>query len=756
MSDIFYSQVDGNLQEELNARGRSGRYSRTTRDLQFMLEKIANVQLIPFSDNERTKQIDAAILGGNTVRTGEYLPSGPNGYVSDRTYTTQENTIANGQINQGTVSPQVNSSRRIPPYISSCDITIGDNSNGLLNNATINIIIPNPERDLNFIESVYFRPGRACNVIIEHPETAVVGDNKLLTDETLPSTIKLAELYPNVFNVDELKSKYGKLNSIAFDGIITSFTFDYQLDMSIQATITLTGTSNIYTDISLIIDSNAGTDLIKLKNKETIKSNPINLKNFGAKSTLTNPYTKPKLNPVTVDPNAFKNYSTADDPIGTIFSSFYEKLNQEVQETIDFNETGKPRSEAEKRGFTAEYKKIQEIQQAKGSIWAAWGPPYKNAQYYKYITLGWLIDFINRVIITKVKGLSPEAKVVCTAKSDLCVSTFYEYLTSCNPERVFFPKTSESYGDLEWYSDTDSYTNLPTCIRADDNNETRVMLPTNFFINMEVIQEIVKSLQEQQNFTLSAFLTQISNEIYDASGRAIYMKLITHPEIPNCLLFYDVNKVSFDTKVKPYAVPMFANHKYGTVIRDFKFSAKLPSDASSLAYVVSQDPSEIAESDIAPYVAFMYTANTIERTGPHEVISNGITQADLDKINKIYKDSHKKYLKQYIEALVNFGNKPTLLESRTTLRDALEKHIQYPTETIKQSNQLNAPVIPFDVEFTIDGVNGFRYGDVLTFDALPTRYKRNAVFSIVSIVHTVGSDGQWTTTVRCIMRPAID
>lgn len=753
MSDIFYSQVDGNLQEELNARGRSGRYSRTTRDLQFMLEKIANVQLIPFSDNERTKQIDAAILGGGTVRTGEYLPSGPDGYVLDRTYTTQENTIINGKIKQGTVSPQVNSSRRIPPYISSCDITIGDNSNGLLNNATINIIIPNPERDLNFIESVYFRPGRACNVIIEHPETAVVGNNKLLTDKTLPSTSKLAELYPNIFNVNELKLKYGRLNSIAFDGIITSFTFDYQLDMSIQATITLTGTSNIYTDISLIIDSNAGTDLIKLKNKETIKSNPINLKNFGSKATLTNPYTKPKLNPDTLDPNAFKNYSTADAPIGTIFSSFYEKLNQEVQETIDFKETGKTRPDPEKRGYSAEYIKIQEIQQDKDSMWAVWGAPYKNAQYYKYITLGWLIDFINRVIITKVKGLSPEAKVVCTAKSELCVSTFYENLISCNPERVFFRTVMNEYGDLLWYSKRN--TSLPSSMRVIDDGSV-VMLPTNFFINMEVIQEIVKALQEQKNFTLSAFLSQISNEIYDATGHAINMKLITHPEIPNCLLFYDVNKVSFDTKVEPYAVPMFANHKYGTVIRDFKFSAKLPSDASSLAYVVNQDPSEIAESDIAPYVAFMYTANTIERTGPNEVISNGITQEDLNKINEIYKDSHKKFLKQYQEALVNFGNKPTLLESRTTLRDALEKHLQYPTLTIKQSNQLNAPVIPFDVEFTIDGVNGFRYGDVLTFDALPTRYKRNAVFSIVSIVHTVGSDGQWTTTVRCIMRPAID
>lgn len=236
------------------------------------------------------------------------------------------------------------------------------------------------------------------------------------------------------------------------------------------------------------------------------------------------------------------------------------------------------------------------------------------------------------------------------------------------------------------------------------------------------------------------------------------MNLITHPEVQNALLFFDANFITTSTAkpVKPYSVPMFANHKHGTVVRDFKFSGKLPSDASNLAYVVNQDPGQIAESDIAPYVAYMYSANTVERVGNDEIIGNLITSEELKRIQDIYKVNHKTFLDQYKQAIIDFGLKPTNTEVQTALAQALSKYIQYPLPTIQESNQLAAPVIPFDVEFTIDGINGFRYGNVLTFDALPTRYKQNAVFSIVQVSHTVGTDNQWTTTIRCIMRPSID
>jgi hypothetical protein len=47
MSNIFYSQVDDAVQLELNARGNAGK-RRNTQDLNFMLGKIANVQLTAY------------------------------------------------------------------------------------------------------------------------------------------------------------------------------------------------------------------------------------------------------------------------------------------------------------------------------------------------------------------------------------------------------------------------------------------------------------------------------------------------------------------------------------------------------------------------------------------------------------------------------------------------------------------------------------------------------------------------------------
>ena len=264
-------------------------------------------------------------------------------------------------------------------------------------------------------------------------------------------------------------------------------------------------------------------------------------------------------------------------------------------------------------------------------------------------------------------------------------------------------------------------------------------------------------MSEAKNFTVSAFLNHIALEISIATGGAVNLNLITHPQAPDALLFYDANKTKFkETPVVPYSVPMFANHPAGTVVRDFKFSAKLPSDASNLAYVVNQDPSEISESDIAPYVAYMYTANTIERVGSDEVISNIVTPQQIQQINLNYKNTHKEFLKAFEAARVQYGLQPTNIEKQASLAQSMKKYIEFPTETIQQSNQLYAPVIPFDVEFTVDGINGFRYGDVLTFKGLPSRYQSNAVFSVVSITHTVGTDGQWTSTIRCIMRPRID
>ena len=781
MSDIFYTEVDPNLQLELNSRGVAG-WRRTSKDLQFMLEKVANVQLTPYKDETRSTEITEAILGGKTVIGTEYLPSGPNGFLSDRTYTVQEQNIQNGNIVRKTKEERINSSKRIPPYITSLDITIADSSNGLLNSATININIPNPERDLNFIESVYLRPGRQVKIQIAHADSVIMSSeltSGLLTS-SIASTEKIKTLYPSL-TTSEL-NQYRKMNEFVFDGLIKSFTLDYQPDMSVIVTLSMAGISQTYADISLIMNTKVEkTDPVRklnlyenqidatfgVDNSNLVLNDAGNTLSLGEATSLLNT----QFISSTVPPLPTADQLATPDQIildKTELGTFYTNLDKEVTELIEFEEKGIPRSDFEKLGFTAAYNSISEIQQI--GYWAAWGEPISNkVAYQRYIQLAWLIDFINRLIISKRRSADSYATIICTENENLCTSNYYENMVSSDPLRIWLAGSSnfptDVYDKVSWYStltrDLENYVFSESYNIT--NNSTiqtvNVSYPTRIFINMEVIQQICASLENQKNFTVAALLSLISAEIYDATGGAIDMKLITHPELTEFLLYYDAKSIAIAKREKPvvpYSVPMFSNHEYGSIVRDFKFSGKLPQDASNLAYVVNQDPSEIAESDIAPYVAYMYSANTVERTGPHELVGNLITQDELDAIKTKYKEAHLNFKEKLRQAKVAFSLDITNPEKRAALAQALQKYIQYPTPSIIESNQLTAPVIPFDVEFTIDGIHGFRYGDVLTFDGLPTRYKQNAVFSIISITHTVANDGQWTTSIRCIMRPNID
>jgi len=47
--NIFYDSVDPNLQIELDARGQAGMMDRTNKSINFMLGKIANVQLTAYT-----------------------------------------------------------------------------------------------------------------------------------------------------------------------------------------------------------------------------------------------------------------------------------------------------------------------------------------------------------------------------------------------------------------------------------------------------------------------------------------------------------------------------------------------------------------------------------------------------------------------------------------------------------------------------------------------------------------------------------
>ena len=366
--------------------------------------------------------------------------------------------------------------------------------------------------------------------------------------------------------------------------------------------------------------------------------------------------------------------------------------------------------------------------------------------------------------------------------NEICTSTYFKDLYSVDPQRILIPTTNfliespnkpgayrhENGRQHVLYYELDSKGETSTKYTGDilDGNvvidDTKIAT-SQIYVNLQVIEERFKSGNKQSTFSIETFLEGISSEIHAASAGAIDLKLITPPEPDlrdkDTLLYYDTNigvPKGPDVKpVIPYSVPMFSNHPYGTVIRDFSFSGKLPSDASSLAYAVSINPKEISEKDIAPFLSYMYNNNTVERGDGTESVGTMITQQQLDGINKAYLETHELSITELNKATKSFLDDPTNPVLRGTMAVAMRKYLQYPLPTIQQSNQMKAPIIPFDASFTIDGINGFKYGDVLSFIGLPKRYQENCVFLVVGQTDTVATDGQWTTAIRCLMRPKI-
>jgi hypothetical protein len=84
-----------------------------------------------------------------------------------------------------------------------------------------------------------------------------------------------------------------------------------------------------------------------------------------------------------------------------------------------------------------------------------------------------------------------------------------------------------------------------------------------------------------------------------------------------------------------------------------------------------------------------------------------------DKINEMlqkYKDRHYKILTDLATTKRKYGNSPGIPELQQSLYKSLTDYIKYPTDDIRKSQQITAPIFPFDVEITGSIMSAKVYG----------------------------------------------
>jgi hypothetical protein len=397
----------------------------------------------------------------------------------------------------------------------------------------------------------------------------------------------------------------------------------------------------------------------------------------------------------------------------------------------------------------------------------------------QFITLGTLIQFINDEIVSLTDDVADDAKIICS--DQLCYSNYLPNLVSINPTNVLLIPNDNARGTTEKYGSTiflkdilgthegESY-NWPGyygTIKDIHGAETSIGFPSRIFLNVDLIENyfMENSKTTAAKVTVNHFLEYISNIINNATAGAVLMKLITHPDpaFNNQLLYYDANYAGNENtkaEVTPYIIPMTARitninsdainnmalkdptpegTTIGTIVRDFSFSAKMPANVQALTYTLNQKPDDISEDDIAPYLNVMYSQ---------------ASESTVDQMNKTFRRIFLKGSVELEKAKIDFG-KESSDTNKDKLDKALKKYIQLPAEGPAESLKVVSPIFPFEVSFTIDGINGFRYGDVLNFDILPSNYRINTVCVVKDITHTITQENEWYTQINCFMRPRV-
>lgn len=163
---------------------------------------------------------------------------------------------------------------------------------------------------------------------------------------------------------------------------------------------------------------------------------------------------------------------------------------------------------------------------------------------------------------------------------------------------------------------------------------------------------------------------------------------------------------------------------YRPLIKSVNISSKPPAPMAAAAYVKARGSNKAANIDVKADAA----AASAEEGKIKEKLTKAVENFSKTGFNDAWCEAFR-------------GNLAKLKKMSSNPADA---------------HWLNMALYPVDFSVTIDGVSGFRFGDVISTNLVPSKYVENKlVFVITKIEHRI-SGGMWETTLHTAARLAMD
>jgi hypothetical protein len=316
-------------------------------------------------------------------------------------------------------------------------------------------------------------------------------------------------------------------------------------------------------------------------------------------------------------------------------------------------------------------------------------------------------------------------------------------------------------------------------------------------ININTLQSIQNSLTSKRNdvATIKGLLTGIFNLISECSGGVYDLTIVpTENETTTNNLIVNKNHTKFTHSSLEKQIVSFKPFGTQSVVRDMSLSAQIPDALATQAYVATRGAKSGAQSTSYPKpVTGLFTnkcgANNnivIDSSGnetsqnpnattPTPITPGGVTPQSVEqkaaagkrdaanavKAQKLQNHlqvlfGYYKYTRIELDYDEVFVHK--LLGEQESIASALNTYKTLGDNDLDKWNQ--NILLPLKFGVTIDGINGFKFGDTVATTYLPKKYKEKisgkfkAVFTVTKVNHSI-QNNDWTTTLETVCRLSV-
>lgn len=332
-----------------------------------------------------------------------------------------------------------------------------------------------------------------------------------------------------------------------------------------------------------------------------------------------------------------------------------------------------------------------------------------------YISLEAIIKLVNKLAFDNSKQFFGDDGVGITCNGTVTkglVPSDTTKLVSANPLECLFPGCA-TYGPERDFT----FAEYDSAFTGGDLSKT--------MISMNWFKEHFAKLGQKDNKTgkapdssIGTFLQDVFTLIFKNSGDRFKLTAVSKPGSKSGteILVVDANFIDTEA-VHPYSLTAVTQ---GSIVRSMSLTAKVPGEMASAAMIAN---SSGFTSNKAPAIWGPGQKGTAQEKAPETLESAKKNMAD-----------------QFVTP-----------DNVKALESALRRE-----QTGDPGSAIGKEAIPFPLDYsvTLDGVEGFVFGNVITTNYLPTVYRSSKVklaFTVTKVNHNI-SGGDWTTTLNTVCR----